>query len=146
MISKKKQRLYYIALFLIIFGAGLSAVLYNLRTHLIFFYTPEEVSQQTSLPLNKIRLGGVVKEKSVKYSLKGLSGEFILTDFKKDILVFFDSPLPDLFREGQGVVAEGILDKKNVFKATRILAKHDENYRPPQSSREVEASLKTLKE
>ncbi len=146
MISKKKQRLYYISFSLAIFAGGLSAILYNLRAHLIFFYTPEELSQETTLPFNKIRLGGIVKGKSLKYFSDGISGEFILTDFKKDILIFFASPLPDLFREGQGAVVEGNLQKQNVFKATRILAKHDENYRPPTSNKEVKTSLKTLKE
>lgn len=146
MISKKKQRFYYLIFTLILFGIGLSAVLYNLRLHLIFFYTPEELSHVQPFPTTKIRLGGVVKEKSLQYASNDISGEFILTDFKRDVLILFNSPLPDLFREGQGAVVEGTLIKEDVFKAIRILAKHDENYHPPVSTNDREILLKTLKE
>ncbi|MBN9412389.1 MAG: cytochrome c maturation protein CcmE [Candidatus Paracaedimonas acanthamoebae] len=146
MISKKKQRLYYIMFALISLGGGLSAVLYNLRTHLIFFYTPEDLNKGNSLPSEKIRLGGVVKEKSLKYAPIGIAGEFILTDFKKEILVTFSSALPDLFREGQGVVAEGKFKENGVFDANRILAKHDENYRPPKPGNKQDKIVQTLKD
>lgn len=146
MIAKKRQRLYYLAFALISLGGGLSAVLYNLRAHLIFFYTPEELRTQKSLPTEKIRLGGVVKKKSLKYASIGIAGEFILTDFKKDVLVSFDSVLPDLFREGQGAVVEGCFNADGVFEAIRVLAKHDENYRPPLPEGKQDTVLKTLKE
>ncbi|AIL12364.1 hypothetical protein IM40_00665 [Candidatus Paracaedimonas acanthamoebae] len=146
MISKKKQRFYYIAFALISFGVGISAVLYNLRTHLVFFYTPEELNKQNSLPSEKIRLGGVVKEKSLKYAPIGITGEFILTDFKRDILVSFSTVLPDLFREGQGAVVEGSFKENGVFEAVRVLAKHDENYRPPALGDKQDIVLQTLKE
>ncbi|MBN9342771.1 MAG: cytochrome c maturation protein CcmE [Holosporales bacterium] len=146
MISKKKQRFYYIVFTLISVGVGMSAVLYNLRAHLVFFYTPEEVMKQNPLPTERIRLGGVVKEKSLKYASVGLAGEFILTDFKKDILVVFKSVLPDLFREGQGAVVEGRFKENSIFEAERVLAKHDENYRPPTSGGKQDMVLQTLKE
>lgn len=146
MISKKKQRFYYILFALISFGGGVSVVLYNLRTHLIFFYTPEELSKHNLLPAGKIRLGGVVKEKSLKYASVGIAGEFILTDFKKDVLISFTSVLPDLFREGQGAVVEGCFKENGVFEAVRVLAKHDENYRPPVSENKTDMVLQTLKE
>ncbi len=146
MIAKKRQRLYYLIFALISAGSGLSVVLYHLRTHLIFFYTPEELNTLESLPREKIRLGGVVKKKSLKYASIGIAGEFILTDFKKDILVSFNSVLPDLFREGQGAVVEGRFKENGDFDASRVLAKHDENYRPPHSREKHNAVLKTLKE
>jgi cytochrome c-type biogenesis protein CcmE len=146
MISKKKQRFYYLTFALISFGGGLSAVLYNLRTHLVFYYTPEDLSKQEPLPTGRIRLGGVVKEKSLKYASVGIAGEFTLTDFKKDILVSFNSVLPDLFREKQGAVVEGFLKGNGVFEAVLVLAKHDENYRPPTLDSAQDAVLQTLKE
>jgi len=137
-LAHRQQKL-AIVLF-IIFGSALaiSLVLYALKEGINVFYTPTEISEGSVPDGQSFRIGGMVKMGSViKQGLDGAEVNFLTTDFCNDVLVSFSGPLPDLFREGQGVVADGALDDQGVFQATQILAKHDENY----MSAEVKASL-----
>lgn len=133
-ISKRKLRIYY--LLLLMLGATLivSLVLYALRKNINLFYTPSELYVAKEIPRNQIRIGGFVLTGSIKNIAKDndLTVRFVVTDFKKEIVVEYSGVLPDLFREGQGVVALGRMEDTNVFKAQQILAKHDEKYQPPE--------------
>lgn len=112
------------------------------RDNVVFFYSPTDVFEGKS-PVNKtFRLGGMVKKGSVKKSTKDLQVEFVVTDNNKTFLVRYIGILPDLFREGQGVITQGKLGQDNVFAATEVLAKHDETYMPP----EVADAMKRAKE
>ena len=125
--SPKAKRLGVATVIAILLSTAVMLVLGALRENIVFFYTPSEV---TSTKLNAgqaLRLGGLVKEGSV--TIDGLRSVFTVTDGENDIVVLYDNALPSLFREGQGVVAEGSLVNGN-FMATNVLAKHDENYMP----------------
>ncbi|MDX2204590.1 MAG: cytochrome c maturation protein CcmE [Hyphomicrobiaceae bacterium] len=127
---------------LIVGGVGILAVavflvMLALKDTIVFFHSPREVVEKQIGPGKRIRLGGLVEQGSVKRGT-GLAVEFAITDTTRAIPVRYTGVLPDLFREGQGVVAEGRLDAAGVFLADTILAKHDENYMPP----EVAAALK----
>ena len=138
MLAHRQQKL-TIVLF-IIFGAALAVglVLVALNEGINVFYTPTEISAGEVPEGQNFRIGGMVKMGSViKDGLDGAEVNFMATDFCNDVLVSYSGPLPDLFREGQGVVADGSLDNRGIFQATQILAKHDENY----MSAEVKASL-----
>ena len=105
-------------------------VLQSLKDNVVYFQSPSEIKSLIELNTKKIRLGGMVKEQSV--FIKSNEITFIITDFKNDINVVYSGAVPNLFAEGKGVVAEGFLKDKNYFSATKILAKHDENYMPPE--------------
>lgn len=125
---------------LVVIGLLLSAtlmIMYALRQNISLFYTPEQVSLGELPKGAVVRLGGMVVKGSIERSDKSLEVTFDLTDFKKNVSVRYHGVLPTLFREGQGIVARGKLDKNNVFVAEEILAKHDSNYMPP----EVKAAL-----
>ena len=129
--SIRFQRLVIILLSLILIAGATILILINSKENLIFFFTPTELAE-SSLQINqKVRIGGYVKKDSIKNKLHDdESIIFIITDNKKDIIVEYQGILPDLFREEQGAVVEGILIKKNELKAERVFAKHDENYMP----------------
>ena len=120
---------------LLALAAGL--VLFALRDNVVFFYTPSEVSAKSVAPGTRLRLGGLVKKGSIERSA-GYAVKFVVTDSKNEIAVTYVGLLPDLFREGQGVVTEGVLQPASTFKADSVLAKHDENYMP----RDLADSLK----
>ena len=105
-------------------------VLQSLKENVVYFQSPSEIKSLIELDKKKIRVGGMVKEQSVFINSNEIN--FIITDFKKEINVVYSGAVPNLFAEGKGVVAEGFLKDKNYFKATKILAKHDENYMPPE--------------
>ncbi|NBN87572.1 MAG: cytochrome c maturation protein CcmE [Proteobacteria bacterium] len=111
----------------------------NLQKNVVYFYAPQEIKNLTKIPSNKIRLGGLVKEGSLKKNSN--TYVFIITDLKNEIFVEYNGLLPNLFIEGKSAVVEGLLKDKKYFIATTILAKHDENYMPP----EVANSLKKNK-
>lgn len=128
----KRQRL-YLLIFSIAFAAiGLSLILWALSQNLMYFYTPSELDKADIKPNQTLRIGGLVQKNSVKLEDKNIY--FTITDGQKDLAVEFkNGSLPDLFREGQGVIATGTLSIENppqIFQATEILAKHDENYMP----------------
>ena len=134
----KTQRLFKVSLLLIIFLIGCSVLFYNLRNNLVFFFSPSEILEKKISYLENIRLGGMVKKGSVKKKETEIGEKkvqetiFTITDFEKEIAVYYIGILPDLFSEGQGVVVEGNLINENKFNARIVLAKHDENYMPPE--------------
>ena len=111
----------------------------NLKKNTVYFYAPLEIKNLSEVPLNKVRLGGLVKEGSLKKNNNTYI--FVITDFKNEILVEYNGLLPNLFVEGKSAVVEGVLKDKKYFIASTILAKHDENYMPP----EVANALKQKK-
>ena len=138
---KRKKRIYLISLFFITIATSIYLILWALRDNIVFFYSPTEIQQKISIKeineMSKLRLGGMVKESSIKQFNDG-SINFIITDFNKEMIVFYKGIIPDLFKEEQGVIAEGSINKEGMFIANSILAKHDENYMPP----EVQNALK----
>ena len=121
----------------VVIGLAAVLVLFAMRDSIVFFYTPSDLAKQQVTKGQRFRLGGLVAEGSIKRG-NGTEVQFQVTDTLKTIPVVYDGILPDLFREGQGVVTEGKLDGSGVFQADSVLAKHDENYMPP----EVAKSLK----
>jgi cytochrome c-type biogenesis protein CcmE len=135
-LTRKQKRLSLLLAALIVLGSATGLVLYALRDSIVFFVTPAEVASRAIAPDTRFRLGGLVAEGSLRRD--GASVSFIVTDGEKTLPVTFTGQLPDLFREGQGVVAEGKLDGTGLFIADTVLAKHDENYMP----KEVADALK----
>ena len=125
-----KQRLCYVMLFVIGLSLASSLILYALKQNINVFLTPAQIITMHPATDYHLRLGGMVKKKSVVHDAKGLSVYFVVTDFKQEVPVRYQGILPDLFREGKGVVADGYLDSQGTFHATQVLAKHDENYMP----------------
>ena len=135
--SLRFQRLVLILLTLIILGTAVLLILSNTKRNIVFFYTPTELLQNNVALDKKIRIGGYVKQSS--FIAKSLNNyEFIITDNNNDLLIFYKGILPDLFREGQGTVIEGFLDKDNNIIASKVFAKHDENYMPESIKKELE--------
>ena len=138
---KRKKRIYLISLFFITIATSIYLILWALRDNIVFFYSPSEIQQKISLKeideMSKLRLGGMVKESSIEQLNNG-SINFIITDFDREMVVFYKGIIPDLFKEQQGVIAEGSINNEGMFIANSILAKHDENYMPP----EVQDTLK----
>ena len=127
--SLRFQRLVLILITLVILGAAVLLILFNTKKNIVFFYTPTEFIEQNIFSEGKIRIGGYVKDSSLKkISLNQYS--FKITDNKNDLLVFYQGILPDLFREGQGTVIEGLIENQKTVKAVKVYAKHDENYMP----------------
>jgi len=118
-------------------SVGIGLTLYALRQNLNMFFTPTEVAAGGIPPDREIRVGGMVKEGSVVHADDSLEVRFIATDYAKDVSIHYEGILPDLFREGQGIVVEGLVDQNGILQASRVLAKHDENYMSP----EVKAAL-----
>ena len=110
---------------LVIFVLTVFLILQSLKENVVYFQSPSEIKLLIELDKKKIRVGGMVKEKSIFINSNEVN--FIITDFKNEINVIYSGAVPNLFAEGKGVVAEGFLKDKNYFKATKILAKHDEN-------------------
>ena len=112
-------------------------ILKSLEENIVYFFSPTEIYDKPNISLNKkIRIGGLVKEESIKKDQTSI--KFIITDLKNEIIVSYDGVLPNLFSENKGVVAEGKLKDKKYFIADKILAKHDENYMPPEVSKALE--------
>ena len=125
--TAKSKRLFIIAAIASLLGIAAMLVLGALRDNIVFFYTPSEISQSHIESGRQLRLGGLVKYGSVE--IDGMQSVFIVTDGSADITVRYNNALPSLFREGQGVIAEGQIES-GVFMAQNVLAKHDENYMP----------------
>ena len=128
--KKVKLRVLFLALVLSSVILTVFLVLQSLKENVVYFQSPSEIKSSIELNKKKIRVGGMVKEKSILINSNEVN--FIITDFKNEINVIYSGAVPNLFAEGKGVVAEGFLKDKNYFKATKILAKHDENYMPPE--------------
>ena len=130
--NPKHRRLFITVIIVLTLGLATKLILMALEDNIVYFYTPNDLLEKfgdTQNIQNKIRIGGLVLESSIKK--EGEKTIFIITDRKKEIKVLFEGPLPDLFREGQGIVAEGMFQNNN-FIASEVLAKHDENYMPPE--------------
>ena len=132
---KVKLRFYFVVLVLITIFLTVFLIIKSLEENVIYFQSPSDIKTLTETNTKKIRIGGMVKKNSIFINEKKLN--FIITDFENEINVAYSGLVPNLFSEGKGVVAEGYLKDKSFFLATKILAKHDENYMPP----EVKAAL-----
>ena len=133
---KVKLRFFFVLLILLTFVLSTFLILKSLEENVIYFQSPSEIKVLSEIEKKKIRVGGMVKINSI--SIEADEIKFIITDYKNEINVIYSGAVPNLFTEGKGVVAEGFLKDKNFFLATKILAKHDENYMPP----EVKEALK----
>ena len=140
MLSKKvKSRFFFWMLSLISVAIVIFVVLRSLEENVVYFFSPTEIYNKTNISFNeKIRVGGLVKMNSI--SKNETSINFVITDLKKEIVVSYNGLVPNLFSEGKGVVAEGKLRDKKYFIADKILAKHDENYMPPEVNKALEIS------
>ena len=140
MLSKKvKSRFFFLVLSLISVAIVIFVVLRSLEENVVYFFSPTEIYNKTNISFNKkIRVGGLVKMNSI--SKNETSINFVITDLKKEIVVSYHGLVPNLFSEGKGVVAEGKLKDKKYFVADKILAKHDENYMPPEVNKALEMS------
>ena len=123
-------------------GVATALVLMAFEKNLVFFFTPSQVAANEAPQGKTFRIGGMVVAGSVKR--QGVEVSFVVTDTAKTIPVLYSGALPDLFREGKGVVAQGQLGADGVFRAREVLAKHDENYMPPEAAHAVEKAQKTL--
>jgi cytochrome c-type biogenesis protein CcmE len=132
---KVKLRFLFVALILITLILSVFLILKSLEENVVYFQSPSDVKVLSELNKKKIRIGGMVKKNSISITANEI--KFIITDFKNEINVSYTGAVPNLFEEEKGVVAEGFLKDRNFFSATKILAKHDENYMPP----EVKAAL-----
>ena len=128
----KKVKLRILFLFLLLASIILAVylILKSLEENVVYFISPSEIKKLTEINSDKIRIGGMVKNKSIIIQSNKIN--FIITDFKNEINVSYSGSVPNLFAEGKGVVAEGYLKDRNYFNAVKILAKHDENYMPPE--------------
>ena len=127
---KVKLRFYFVFIILFILSLSIFLILKSLEENVVYFQSPTEVKALAEIDKKKIRIGGMVKDDSILIKEEEL--KFIVTDFKNEINVVYSGLIPNLFAEGKGVVAEGFLKDKSLFLATKILAKHDENYMPPE--------------
>lgn len=134
---QRQRKLSLILFLVVILGIAVALVLYALRQNISLFYTPTEMAEGRAPLQRRIRVGGMVVPGSIQREAKGLAVHFKITDYAHTIDVFYRGILPDLFREGQGIVAQGMSLDKTRFNAMTVLAKHDEKYMPP----EVKAAL-----
>ena len=132
---KVKLRFLFVSLILITLILSVFLILKSLEENVVYFQSPSEIKVLAEIEKKKIRVGGMVKNNSILIEAKSI--KFVITDFKNEINVTFSGAVPNLFTEGKGVVAEGFLKDKNFFLATKILAKHDENYMPPEVKKAI---------
>ena len=140
MLSKKvKSRIIFLVFLLLSATVVIYLILKSLEENVVYFFSPSEIYDKSNISFNeKIRIGGLVKEDSIIKDQTSI--KFIITDLKKEIIVSYNGLVPNLFSEGKGVIAEGELKDKKYFVADKILAKHDENYMPPEVSKALEKS------
>ena len=143
--SLRFQRLNLILLTLAMLAAAILLILFNTKQNIVFFYTPSELLENKIALDKKLRIGGYVKKSSfVEKSLNNY--EFRITDNSNDLVIFYKGILPDLFREEQGIVVEGLIDKNNNIVASKVYAKHDENYMPASIKKELEKNKQWKKD
>lgn len=132
MTPKRKKRL--VLVLLVVFGgvAAVSLLIFALNQNISLFFSPSQIAAGEAPVNTRIRAGGMVVDGSVKRAPDSLKIEFKITDFSENVTVVYEGILPDLFREGQGIVAQGNMDTEGVFQAVEVLAKHDEKYMPPE--------------
>ena len=136
--KKVKLRAFFILLIFISLSLTVFIVFKSFEKNVVYFMSPSDIKNSPELETKKIRVGGMVKEKSIKITDTEIN--FIITDFKNELIVSFNGSVPNLFEEGKGAVIEGILQDRNYIKADKILAKHDENYMPPEVRDALEKS------
>ena len=127
-------------------GGAAALILNAFQSNLVFFYTPTQVADAEAPQGRQFRIGGLVQAGSVQRLADGVTVQFVVTDTAKSIPVLYSGILPDLFKEGKGVVAQGELGGDGVFRAREVLAKHDENYMPPEAAEAVERAHKAMQE
>ena len=142
MLTKKvKNRIYFLFFIFLLSVIGIFFILKSLNKNILYFSSPTEIKQKEDIQLGKaMRVGGMVKRNSITINEKNI--QFIVTDFENEILITYSGTVPNLFAEEKGVVVEGKLSDKNFFIAERILAKHDENYMPPEIKKIMEKNAK----
>ena len=140
MVGKKvKSRIILLVTLIAVSVFTIFLVFKGLEKNIVYFFSPTEIYNKSNISFDeKIRIGGLVKEKSVKKELNSI--KFIITDLKNEIIVSYKGSIPNLFSEGKGIIAEGVLKDKKYFIAGSILAKHDENYMPPEVKKALEES------
>ncbi len=137
--KKVKSRIFLLIIFLIFLATVIFITIKSLEENLVYFFSPSEIYNKESISFDKkIRIGGLVKINSIKKDQEAVN--FVITDLKREIIVTYNGLVPNLFSEGKGVIAEGKLKDKKYFIADKILAKHDENYMPPEVSKALEKS------
>jgi len=141
-VKPRHKRMAAIAVGLAALGIAAALVLAAFEKNLVFFFTPSQIAANEAPQGRTFRIGGMVLAGSVKR--EGVEVRFVVTDTAKHVPVVYSGPLPDLFREGKGVVAQGSLGPDGVFRAREVLAKHDENYMPPEAAHALERAQKTL--
>ena len=134
MTPRRKKRLMIVGLVLIGVAGATALFLTAFRENLVYFYSPSEIAQGKAPEGRTFRVGGLVKENSLERDEDTLEARFVVTDGAEEVRVVYSGVLPDLFKEGQGVVANGKLTEKGIFRAEKVLAKHDENYMPPEAA------------
>ena len=139
-VKPKRRRLTLLALVLLGVGTAAALVLTAFEDNLLFFYSPTDLQARDVTDGQRFRLGGLVADDSVRRGVDGIEVSFVVTDTIHDVAVRYEGILPDLFREGQGVVAHGRLGADGTFLADEVLAKHDENYMPPEVADALEAA------
>jgi len=142
----RHKRVALIVAGLAILGIAATLVLSAFRSNLVFFFTPTQVVEHEAPQGRNFRIGGLVEKGSVQRQPDGVTVRFVVTDTAKSVPVAFTGILPDLFKEGKGVVAQGKLGADGVFLASEVLAKHDENYMPPEAADAVERANKAMQE
>jgi cytochrome c-type biogenesis protein CcmE len=138
--TPKRRRLFILVAALGVLGLAALLALTALRENIVFFYSPTELQAKAVKPGQRVRIGGLVEDGSVMRVPGGTRLSFRITDLAQSVPVVYEGMLPDLFREGQGVVAEGALQADGTFRATRVLAKHDETYMPPEVAEALKKS------
>jgi cytochrome c-type biogenesis protein CcmE len=133
--KKVKLRLLFLVLILLTVILSVFLILQSLKDNVIYFQSPSEIKSLMEFDKKKMRIGGMVKKQSILISSEEVN--FTITDFKNEINVSYSGAVPNLFAEGKGVVVEGFLKDRNYFVATKILAKHDENYMPPEVKKAI---------
>jgi cytochrome c-type biogenesis protein CcmE len=142
----RHKRMALIVVGLAILGIAATLVLNAFRSNLVFFFTPTQVVAHEAPQGRNFRIGGLVEKGSIQRQPDGVTVRFVVTDTAKSVPVAFTGILPDLFKEGKGVVAQGKLGADGVFLASEVLAKHDENYMPPEAADAVERANKAMQE
>ena len=130
LVKKARLRIIFLILILVSIALSIFLILKSLEDNIVYFLSPTDIKNLTEVKKEKIRVGGMVKDKSIIVSSNKIN--FIITDFKNEINVSYSGSIPNLFDEKKGVVAEGYLEDRNFLNAKKILAKHDENYMPPE--------------
>jgi cytochrome c-type biogenesis protein CcmE len=142
MTPRRKKRLTLVGLVLLGVAGAAALFLTAFQENLVYFYSPTEVANGKAPVDRTFRIGGLVKEGSVERDQETLEARFVVTDTAHNVPIVYEGVLPDLFREGQGIVANGKLTKEGTFQAAEVLAKHDENYMPPEAAEALEKAQK----